>query len=286
MNIKALGDIYRLIDDRIEEGLTLKYKKDLGNNHDIAKEVCALANSEGGTLIYGVISKDRIPTGLSWIEGDNVEERIQNVISASIQPKFDGLCVFPYPNPDGHKQAVFVVEVPRSPSMPHMTNSRYYKRRGSVSSPMEHDEIKNAMLGPGRIAALHFEISANLELLDKTCHLLERLSSMPPGGRKRIVLVPLHTDAWHAIVASGLLVSFPKDTIEKLLEAYAIIHEVNTLIDSLKRVDWLKREEFEIVYFVTDDSSWAQHGTYIPAIIRHRMTGKLGSLLDQIKESL
>lgn len=170
--------------------------------------------------------------------------------------------------------------------MPHMTNSRYYKRRGSVSEPMGHDEIKNAMLGPGRTAALRFEISANLELLDKTCHFLDRLSRILPGEQQRIILVPLHTDAWSAIVASGLLLSFPESTTTNLLQAYAIIHEFNTLIDSLNGPHWLKGEESEVAHFVGDDSSWPKHGTYIPAIIRHRMAGKLGSLLDQIKESL
>jgi len=280
VNIRTLEDINRLIDDRIEEGLTIEYKKCLDkNNNDIAKEICAFANSEGGTLIYGVVSKDRIPTDLSWIEGENVEERIQNVISTSIQPKLEGVCVFRYPNPDDQKQAVFVVQVPKSPGMPHMSSYRYYKRRGSTSSPMEHDEAKNAMLGPGRTAALRFEISANLKLLNDTDTLIERLFSISPEKRQRIALVPLHTGAWGAIVASGLLLSFPESVIENFLEAYAIIHEVNSLID------WLKLEMDTIVHFSTYESSFAEHGTYIPSIIRHKI-GKLRFLLQQIDESL
>lgn len=279
MIIRTLEDINQLINARIEENLTLEYKKKLGNNNEIAKEVCAFANSEGGTLIYGVDSKDRIPTSLSWIEGDNVEERIQNVVSTYIQPTLEGVCVFRYPKPNDLKQAVFVVEVPKSPHMPHMSNHRYYKRRGSISSPMDHDEVKNAMLGPGRTAALRFEISANLKLLNKTYTLFEGLFAILPEKRHRVALVPFHTDAWNAIVASGLLLSFPESTTKNLLEAYAIIHEVNSLID------WLKLEKEPIVHTSAYEDSFKEHGTYIPSIIRDKV-GRLTSLLQQVDERL
>lgn len=279
MIVRALEDINQLIDARIEEGLTLEYKKKLGNNNEIAKEVCAFANSEGGTLIYGVDSKDRIPVSLSWIEDSNVEERIQNVIGTYIQPKLESVGVFRYPNPNDLKQALFVVEVPKSPHMPHMSNNRYYKRRGSISSPMDHNEVKNAMLGPGRIAALRFEISTNLKLLSKTYTLFERLFDILPEKRRRVALVPFHTDAWDAMVASGLLLSFPENITKDLLEAYAIIHEVNSLID------WLKLEKEPIVHTSAYEDSFAEHGTYIPSVIRDKV-GKLTSLLQQIDQRL
>lgn len=279
MEIKTLADIQGLIETRIEEGLTLEYKRELGHNSDIAKEVCALANSDGGNIIYGVDSKDRVPITLLWVRGDGVEERIQNVVATCIQPKLEGVSVSRYPDPSDQKQAVFVVEVPKSASMPHMANERYYKRRGSTSTPMDHEEVRNAMLGPARAAALRFEVSANLELLGKTDTLIERLKVIAPNSRKRVALVPFHTDAWNAIIASGLLLGFAGNTITDLLHAYNIIHELNSLIE------WLKIEKEPIVHTPADEHSFGQAGTYVPFILTEKL-GRLRTLLDKVAKSL
>jgi hypothetical protein len=72
IKVGSFEDVRALIITRIEEGLTLDYKRDLGNNKEMAKDISALANTEGGMLIYGINSEDRVPTVLSWIEGDNI----------------------------------------------------------------------------------------------------------------------------------------------------------------------------------------------------------------------
>jgi len=95
----------------------------------------------------------------------------------------------------------------------------------------------------------------------------------------RVALVPFYTDAWDATVASGLLLSFPESITKNLLEAYAIIHEVNSLID------WLKLEKEPIVHTSAYENSFKEHGTYIPSIIRDKV-GRLTSLLQQIEKSL
>lgn len=283
ITVRTLEDVKRLIDNRVEEGLTLEYKRELSknnkNNRGLAKEVCAFANSEGGTLIYGVDAEDKVPTGFSWIEGEGIEERIQAVVANSIHPKLEGVSVLACPNPADEKQAIFVVEVPKSPYAPHMSDHCYYKRDGPTSRPMDHDEIKNAMFGAGRSAALRFEISANLSLIDKTCTLLENVFRTLPQRRQRIALVPFHTDAWHAVVATGLLFAFSERTVKQLVEAYAITHEINSLID------WLKVEKEPTVHTSAYEDSFKEHGTYIPSIIQSKL-GKLTTLLRQISNDL
>jgi hypothetical protein len=279
MEIKTLADIKGLIEARIEEGLRIEYKRELGRNSDIAKEVCAFANNEGGTIIYGVDSKDRIPITLSWIREHGVEERIQSVIATCIQPKLEGISISRYPDPSDQEQAVFVVEVPKSASMPHMSNERYYKRRGSTSTSMDHEEVRNTMLGPARATALRFEVSANLELLAKTSTLIERVMVISPNLRKRVALIPFHTDAWDAIIASGLLLGFPENTIKDLLDAYAIIHEINSLID------WLKIEKEPIVHTPGYEDSSGTAGIYVPHVLTDKL-GRLRTLLDKMAKSL
>ena len=68
MQFKTLTDIQSLIQNRIEEGNTLEYKQELGSdNNEIAKDVSAFANTQGGTVIYGVQSQDRSPTRINWL---------------------------------------------------------------------------------------------------------------------------------------------------------------------------------------------------------------------------
>jgi hypothetical protein len=279
IKVSSFEDVTGLISARIEEGLTLDYKREPGNNKELAKDMSAFANTEGGTLIYGISSRDRIPTALSWIEGDNIEERIQNVAATSIYPKIEGITVSRYPNPSNEKQAIYVVQVPKSRHAPHMSDNRYYKRHGSISIAMDHEEIKNALLGKGRTTALAFEISANLSLLDKTYTLIERVYVMSPQKRKRIAMVPFHTDAWNAVVASGLMFAFSEEITKLLVETYALIYEINSLID------WLKIEVEPIVHTSADESSFKEAGTYVPAIIRDKLT-KLRSLLQQATADL
>lgn len=276
---ETLEDIKGFIDGGIEEGLTLEYKRELGHNREIAKSICAFANTEGGIIIYGVNSKDRIPTSLNWIEEENIEEKIQNIAATSIQPKLEFVRVLRCPNPSNEKQAVFIAEVQKGLNAPHMFDNRYYKRRGSVALPMDNDEVRHAMLGIGRNAALKYEIAANLDLVDKTNSLMNRLFGISPERRHSVALIPFHTDAWNAVIASGLLFAFSSETSEHLVEAYRTIHEVNSMID------WLRAGRETIVHTTADENSFQEHGTYVPSIIQDKL-GQLRNLLQHLDELL
>ncbi len=277
VTIQTLKDVQALIDNAIEESATLEYKAKLSANKDIAKDICAFANSQGGTIIYGVMTKDRIPTELIWITEEHAEERVRNVLEHSVQPTIEGVDVDRLPNPNAVGQAVLVIRVPASMHAPHMVDSRYYKRRGSVSSPMDHDEVKSAMLGSGRNVALHFEISANIRILDKMYSLLQGMSeSGGPSKVPNLALIPLHTDAWRAIVAGGFLFSFSTALVEQLVEAYSAVHEINSLIE------WHRTQGGIIMVTPVYDSSF-KHGTYVPAVIRDK-AGRLRNQLIKLSE--
>ena len=277
MQFKTLEDIQSLIQNRIEESITLEYKQELDkDNKEIAKDISAFSNTDGGTLIYGIKSQDKIPTGINWLAGSGIEERIQNVVMTTIQPKLEGTQVIRLPNPDNDSEAIFLVSVPKSPDAPHMVSNRYYSRRGSVSSPMEDTEVKSAIFGAGRTAALRYEISKNSELAERTHKMIEQiyvyLSS--PEKRQPIALIPFHTDAWNAVVASGLLYSLKSTIVEQLMEAYRVIHEMNSLIA------WLNMGNPPIVHTPVEPSS-AKHGIYLPAVLRDKLP-RLNSLLKDI----
>ncbi len=278
-DFNTLTDILALIDNGIEEGSKLEYKSKLSANKDIAKEICAFANSQGGTIIYGVLAKDRIPTEIQWISEEHSEEKIHNILEQSIQPLISGVEVKRIQNPKDTLKSILVVNIPPSTLGPHMIDGRYHKRRGSVSSPMDHEDIKAAMLGSGRDAALRFEISANIKMLDKTYSLVEQMSesnntSLVPN----LALVPLHSDAWHAIITGGFLFSFTPDMVENLIECYSSVHELNSVIE------WINNNESLLIVTPIYESSY-KHGIYIPAVMRDKV-GKLRNLLLKLKENM
>lgn len=279
MEFKKLEDIQSLIQNRIAESITLEYKQELDrDNKEIAKDISALANTDGGTLIYGIKSQDKIPTGINWLAGSGIEERIQNVVMTTIQPKLEGMQVIRLPNPDNDSEAIFLVSVPKSPDAPHMVYNRYYIRRGSVSSPMEDIDVRSAIFGKGRTAALRYEIDQNSELAERTRKLIEQIYVYSPPDRAPIALIPFHTDAWNAVIASGLLYSLEDTVAERLVEAYRRIHEVNSIIG------WINMNNPDVAATPAEPSS-AKHGTYLPALLMNTLP-RLNSLLKEIASLL
>jgi predicted HTH transcriptional regulator len=60
--LRTCDDVFALAHRGIGESLTLDYKQKLsGKRRDLAADVCALANTQGGTLVVGV--KDPTPEG-------------------------------------------------------------------------------------------------------------------------------------------------------------------------------------------------------------------------------
>lgn len=66
------------------ESETLDFKRDLSSLGGVVKDVCAFANTVGGTLVIGV-NDDRQVVGLDDAAGD--EERLMNAVSDKLEPR-------------------------------------------------------------------------------------------------------------------------------------------------------------------------------------------------------
>ena len=273
ISLQTLDDIQKLIDGRIKENLTLDYKEILGSNNDIAKDISALANTLGGTIVYGIIEKNNLPVSINWIDSKGIRERIENVLMSHIQPKIEEYNINTIENPSDHSKAIFTVFVPKSLNSPHMANYRYYKRHQFQSIPMEDHEVKETIFKGGLREALIFELSRNLELIKKTLKLIEDVYEYPPKKRKPIILIPFYTEAWKVIISSGLL-PLLKEKAKQFIKAYDIIHEVNNLIECQKY-------GLEIVVTPSYEKSLPDHGTYIHAIIREKIQ-ELSIILNEL----
>jgi hypothetical protein len=150
LKISTKEDLQRLVDDGIQESLTLDYKaspslaRDDKSRDEVCKDVSAFANSAGGQIIYGIVEKGRKPVKVD--DGSELSrEWIEQVIDSRVQPRLDGLVITPVPVGSGRYAYVLTIP-PASGRAPHQApDKKYYKRQNFQSVPMEDYEIRDAL---------------------------------------------------------------------------------------------------------------------------------------------
>jgi hypothetical protein len=150
-------DIEALTASKEPESVSLDYKREVsGSNPDkseLAKDVAAMANSQGGHIIIGV-AEDKgkpvhPPCGTpSLIGRQKIEEWIEQTVNHNIAQRVElGIRSVELPGTD---RRLVVLRAPISPRMPHMVtfnqDNRYYrrifKRHGFQSLPAEEYEVR------------------------------------------------------------------------------------------------------------------------------------------------
>ncbi len=150
----TLGDIRELVQNGEQENLMLEYKSSgaVGDwspskRNELAKDVCAFANSAGGIIVIGVCEDAHKPSYLD--EGVDTrissKEAIESALQARISPRVENLTIKEIPNPNLPFFSYFVFGVPSSMRAPHMCNPfyRYYRRYNFESVPMEQYEVED-----------------------------------------------------------------------------------------------------------------------------------------------
>jgi hypothetical protein len=151
LNLLTKADLQRLIDEEIQESLTLDYKASpaLGKNSkrrdELCKDVSAFANSAGGQIIYGMEEgKDRKPIKIG--DGSDItREWIEQVIDSNVQPRIEGLTITP--TSVRKNRHAYVITIPQALGRaPHQApDHKYYKRQNFQSVPMEDYEIRDTL---------------------------------------------------------------------------------------------------------------------------------------------
>lgn len=152
MDLNSEKDLNNLIKNKIQEDTNIDYKSpDFSKgdfNKELAKDVSAMANSDGGVIIYGIQEEDHFPKEIVWIEKDEGYcERIEQIINSKIFRKIEGIKVRRILSDDTSK-FVIVIDIPKSDIAPHQVHEdskqrKYYKRHGSITEQMEHYEIED-----------------------------------------------------------------------------------------------------------------------------------------------
>ena len=223
------------------ETQTLEFKAILPSNDEDArqefrKDVCALANAEGGDLVYGISERNSCANAVLKIPGadfDGIKRRLRQILESRVEPRIHGIqfhhCTFA----DGG--FVLVLRVPASYDTPHRfgtTEHRFAIRNDTSTSDMTYDQLRNAF---GRGATL-LEKAAQFRTarVDKIAagHAPRKFS---PGvvlalhiipicglaGQANVDISGLHSDLtvlrldaeyeWSRIANLDGLVSFPRD---------------------------------------------------------------------------
>lgn len=150
------SDLLELIKVGAEEDVVTDWKeagalaKSEGAKNEISKDVSAFANSDGGSVVYGIKEDDQPPHKAVAVSPiDPVQfppEWLENVITSRIKPPIQGLRIKTVNLPTQHSGKVaYVVYVPRSVTAHQASDKKYYKRYNFQSVPMEDYEIRLAM---------------------------------------------------------------------------------------------------------------------------------------------
>lgn len=146
-----IDDIYYLIESEAEESIYLDFKaagslsKEPKKKEEIAKDVSAFANSDGGIIVYGLEERDHKAHKLSYIDGNTyTKEWLEQVIQDNIQRRIENLEIFPIRENGDMTKTIYVVKIPRSSNSPHMSADKcYYKRNNFRSVKMEEYEVRD-----------------------------------------------------------------------------------------------------------------------------------------------
>ncbi|HIB8182288.1 ATP-binding protein [Elizabethkingia anophelis] len=152
MNEWNLKKIQNYIDNKIEENLNLDYKasgslqRNDKKTNEISKDISALANSDGGIIIYGIKEdpiKKHLPESIDPINRDIIsKEWLEQIIQGKISPRISGIKINPI-EVNNNNEVIYVVEVPKSDTAHQASDRKYYKRFNFNSEPMYDYEIRD-----------------------------------------------------------------------------------------------------------------------------------------------
>ena len=144
----TIAHLSQMVTDQVQESLHPDYKRSpalsMRNRDEIAKDVSAMANADGGWIIYGIEEEGHLPLKLDAGVPDNVitREWLENILTSCISPAIPDFQIVQIPGYPAH--SYFAIEIPKSYSGPHQAPSkRYYKRYNFKSAPMDDYEVRD-----------------------------------------------------------------------------------------------------------------------------------------------
>ncbi len=190
--------IDHLVADQIQENPYLDYKQTInlgssGEKAELCKDVTSFANTNGGTILYGIPEKrdgDQAaipcsPYGMDPIKG--LEEQMENILADAVHPRLPELKIRKVPVKGEPNKVVYLAWHPASWIGPHMIMSfkeqRYYGRGNFRPAIMSEAEIRERYLLLAQAAS---RVDSVVEELDGSLPIF----SIPELPKTRIYVIP------------------------------------------------------------------------------------------------
>jgi hypothetical protein len=250
----TVADVLALVEERIEEGQRLEYKRELrldtrGDRIEAAKDASGLANAVGGLLIYGVAEEEtadgrRLPARTAPINEGDAQARLEDVLHSAVFPPLNFAAVTLAASEGGFYLVVRVMQ--RSGPL-HMVEgygqNRYFLRAGLATRPMIAHEVERTFRELGRSEAEALEEMSALPLVariaDHRSRNQDRESDSEPGIEPWVAIVcaPLDHSGQLLPMRPAEYLDFPASGIDGLLGDWTRIRPGGFLIDALGYVD-------------------------------------------------
>ncbi|TDG02180.1 ATP-binding protein [Paraburkholderia guartelaensis] len=150
--IEEIETLFGVIDESVslefKAGKALDDLNDAGRNK-LVKEVTALANSAGGTIIYGVAEQRVGPRNVAVhfepVKNSSLtKDQLTLIITSATEPVFKDFEIHVLEHPDGGR--VFVINVEQGATAhQNRHDKKYYHRAGTISEAMYDFSIRDVM---------------------------------------------------------------------------------------------------------------------------------------------
>jgi len=119
-------DVEKLI--QTGEGYNLEFKSRLSKS--IAKEIVAFANESGGKIVVGINDKNKI---IGYNFTNKERSKLDDILKNNIDPEIE-IDIKEFNN-------LLLIKVPEGKKKPYSSKGKFYRRTGSSSQKLSHEEI-------------------------------------------------------------------------------------------------------------------------------------------------
>lgn len=118
------------------EGQSVEFEKQIPSPEDIARDMTAFANSDGGKIVYGLDDKNKHLTGIEL--GDDLSDQIEEIALKHCLPKI----AVEIEIIERAEKKIVIINVPEGDEKPYKTDDICYVRDGNFSRPAKDNEEK------------------------------------------------------------------------------------------------------------------------------------------------
>lgn len=127
-------DILALLDQG--EGQSVEFEKSVPSEDDIARDIVAFSNADGGKIIYGIDDKNKHLVGIE--EDSDLKEAIAKIGKSHCNPAINPTVEIL----EKMEKRIVVISVPEGDDKPYRSDEICYVRDGNVSRPAKENEVK------------------------------------------------------------------------------------------------------------------------------------------------